>query len=88
MQMKMTAKRQVTFPRQLCEEMRLQPGDAIQIEQTEIDGRAVWVLSPPPPPLKLTWVGSLHRYAKGVDFDMTTVRKKIMEEMKKNGRIH
>lgn len=79
MRIKMTAKRQATFPRKLCEEMHLAPGNAIQIEQAVLEGRRVWVLSPPSDPPSMEWVGVLRRYA-GVEMPaMTTVRTKIAE---------
>jgi bifunctional DNA-binding transcriptional regulator/antitoxin component of YhaV-PrlF toxin-antitoxin module len=82
MRIKMTTKRQATFPRKLCEEMRLEPGHAIKIEPAVLDGRRVWVLSAPPEPPDMGWVGSLRRYAAGSKLlSMEAVRAKIVEGM-------
>jgi bifunctional DNA-binding transcriptional regulator/antitoxin component of YhaV-PrlF toxin-antitoxin module len=77
----MTAKRQATFPKQLCEEMRLRPGDTVQAEPAVLDGRRVWVLSAPPETPGMDWVGSLRRYADGGPHSMTRVRERMMEAM-------
>lgn len=83
MRIRMTTKRQATFPRQLCEEMRLEPGHAIQVEPATLDGRRVWVLSAPPEPPKMDWIGSLRRHAGAGTHphSMEAVRAKIMEGM-------
>ena len=82
MRIKMTTKRQATFPRQLCEEMRLEPGHAIQVEPATLDGRRVWVLSAPPEQPNMDWVGSLRRHATGSKpLSMEAVRAKIVEGM-------
>lgn len=83
MRIRMTTKRQATFPRQLCEEMRLEPGHAIQVEAATLDGQRVWVLSVPPEPPKMDWVGSLRRHAKAGAgaHSMEAIRAKIVEGM-------
>ncbi len=81
MQIKLTAKRQATFPKELCDEMHLAPGHAIQLEPAILGGRRVWVLSPPAAPISLSWVGSLRRYAQTGSSDMDSVRTKIAEAM-------
>ena len=81
MRIKMTAKRQATFPRKLCEEMRLEPGQSIQVEPATIDGQRVWVLAPQADPPPFAWVGMLRRYAKAKPPSMTEARARIMEAM-------
>ena len=79
MQIKMTAKRQATFPKKLCDEMRLAPGHAVEIEPMTLNGRRVWVLSPPPEPPSMAWAGSLRRYAGTRPLSMAAIRKQIAE---------
>ncbi len=82
MRIMMTTKRQATFPRQLCEEMRLKPGNAIQVEAAMLNGRRVWVLHTPPEPPRMDWVGSLRRSAgDSKPLSMESVRAKIVEGM-------
>ncbi len=82
MRIRMTTKRQATFPKQLCEEMRLEPGNAIQVEPAMLDGRRVWVLSAAPEPPNMDWVGALRRFAGGSKaLSMESVRAKIVEGM-------
>lgn len=81
MRIKITSKRQATFPRALCEAMHLEPGASVEVEEREVDGERVWVLSPAPPPDVPKWVGSLSRYAKGRALSMDEIRQKIMEAM-------
>ncbi len=82
MRIRMTTKRQATFPRRLCEEMRLEPGNALQVEPATLDGRRVWVLSAPPEPPDMSWVGSLRRHAgSSRALSMEAVRAKIVEGM-------
>ncbi len=77
---KLTAKRQATLPRELCEQMHLEPGNAIEVEPIEIDGKRVWVLSPVHEP-EFSWVGSLRRYATDKPLSMDDVRTRIQEAM-------
>ena len=78
--LKLTAKRQATLPKELCEEMHLEPGNAIEVESREIDGRRAWVLFSPKPP-SLSWVGSLARFGKGKHLSMDAIRQRIGEAM-------
>ena len=73
---KMTAKRQATFPRALCQELNLEPGDAIGVEKRIIDGKAVWCLEPVAEP-DLSWMGRFKAQAKGKKHDMRSIRKSI-----------
>jgi bifunctional DNA-binding transcriptional regulator/antitoxin component of YhaV-PrlF toxin-antitoxin module len=73
---RLTAKRQATLPKQLCEEMGLQPGDALVVDQRVVDGRRVWLLSPAGH-IEAPWFGSLKRYGQGRRHDMESVRASI-----------
>ncbi|MFP4573910.1 MAG: AbrB/MazE/SpoVT family DNA-binding domain-containing protein [Desulfobacterales bacterium] len=73
---KLTSKRQVTFPVQVCRELGLQPGDELILEPKEMDEGYVWILR-----LKSrrpqTWFGRLNNYASGKSHDMEDIRKSI-----------
>jgi bifunctional DNA-binding transcriptional regulator/antitoxin component of YhaV-PrlF toxin-antitoxin module len=73
---RLTAKRQATLPKQLCEEMSLRPGDALVVDQRMVDGRRVWLLSPAAR-IETPWFGSLKRYGQGKRHDMESVRAGI-----------
>lgn len=77
---KMTSKRQATFPRELCEEMHIRPGDMLEVEPKTVEGRRVWVLAPAESP-PMAWVGSLARYATGKPHTMESLRQKITEAL-------
>lgn len=77
---KLTAKRQATFPKSLCAEMHVQPGDALVVTRRKMRGTWVWVLARAKEP-SLSWVGCLRKYAKGESHDMETIRKRIVEGM-------
>ena len=70
---KLTSKRQATFPAGLCRELGVKPGDELKLERRAIDGHDAWFLSRPvanPAP----WFGSLRAYAKGKTHDMESIR--------------
>ena len=77
---KLTAKRQATFPKDLCEEMRLQPGDALVVERKKVNGAWVWVLARAREPV-MSWIGCLSHYGKRKHYDMETIRERIVEGM-------
>jgi len=78
---RLTSKRQATFPRAVCEEMHLKPGDSLVIETRIVDGERVWVLRPERPP-DTSWFGSLRRYARGKTHGMDAIRKSIANARK------
>ena len=82
---RLTSKRQATFPKELCEDMDLRPGDSILIDQRTVDGERVWVLRPARE-IDTSWFGSLRRYGKGKPHDMESIRASIGKAMKR-GRI-
>ena len=73
---RLTSKRQVTFPVQLCRELGIQPGDELVLERKEIGEGDVWVLK-----LKSehsqTWFGRLSKYASDKSHDMEDIRASI-----------
>lgn len=76
---RLTSKRQATFPVAVCRELGLQPGDEIEVESRVVDGVRVWVLSPVLPPLE--WVAPLRKYGRGKSHDW----RKIKATMERRG---
>ncbi|MBM4034774.1 MAG: AbrB/MazE/SpoVT family DNA-binding domain-containing protein [Planctomycetes bacterium] len=89
---RMTAKRQITLPHALCEQMGLKRGDRLALEKRVVDGEELWVLRRAPiagnglPPPDFSWFGCLRRYAKGKSHSMDAIRKSIAKA-KKRGTI-
>ena len=73
---RLTAKRQATLPKRLCEDMHLKPGDALLVDATVVDGKKVWVMRPATE-VETPWFGSLRRYAKAKGHDMRSIRKSV-----------
>ena len=82
---RLTSKRQATFPRELCEEMNLEPGDAILVGAKVEDGERVWILRPAKDAHR-GWFAALHRYAEGKRHDMESVREST-RKARRRGRI-
>jgi len=61
MKVKLTSKRQATFPAELCRELGLQPGDTVDLESRVDDGRKIWVLKRAAGAAR-PWVGTLKNY--------------------------
>jgi bifunctional DNA-binding transcriptional regulator/antitoxin component of YhaV-PrlF toxin-antitoxin module len=78
---KMTAKRQATFPTELCEDMRIGPGDELIVEHKLIQDELVWVLKPRGN--KLEWLGALRKYAQNKSHEMDDIRRSIADAGKK-----
>ncbi len=62
---KITAKRQATFPSEVCDALGVKPGDRIALEEQMRKGERVWVLKP---------VRSLAKYAKNASHPWTRER--------------
>jgi bifunctional DNA-binding transcriptional regulator/antitoxin component of YhaV-PrlF toxin-antitoxin module len=73
---KITAKRQATLPRELCRELNLDPGDAVNVEKRTVGGVAVWCLIPPRKK-RLACFGALRKAARGKRHDLQSMRKAI-----------
>ena len=82
---RLTAKRQATLPRALCEEMNLEPGDALLVDAKTLAGKKVWVLTPAKD-ANTAWFGSLKRYAKAKSHHIGAVRKSI-GKARRHGKI-
>ncbi len=73
---KLTSKRQATFPAQLCRELGIQPGDRIILEREVIDEVPVWIIKLKPRSSS-RWFGRLNKYARDKSHDMEVIRKSI-----------
>lgn len=60
---KLTAKRQATFPVEVCRELGVGIGDSLEINPVRHDNQMVWILKPVVKK-KAAWIGSLSKYAK------------------------
>lgn len=81
--LKMTSKRQVTFPAAACKELGVGPGALIMLDRKNLGGQPVWVLqtrTPPPTP----WFGSLQRYASDQRHDLQAIRRTIALARRRN----
>ncbi len=65
MKVKMTAKRQATFPAELCRELGLKPGDTLDLESHFEEGRKFWTLRRSGE-TERPWLGALRSYAAAV----------------------
>ena len=82
---KITAKRQATFPSETCQALGIAPGDIVDVEPRLIDYEQVWVLRPRRVPDR-SWVGSLRDEIKTGDHAMESIRRSIAAGRKQEGR--
>ncbi len=73
---KLTSKRQATFPAELCRELHLKSGDRLVLERREIDGKPAWVIRPASPEPE-SWFGALRSFASGKSHSMDDIRQSI-----------
>ncbi len=85
LQLKLTTKRQATFPVATCHALGIQPGDTLEMESRVLEGETVWILKPRPV-LDFSWIGSLK--GKGTktprDHSMEAIRQSITTGRQKN----
>jgi len=79
---KITSKRQATFPVELCSDLGLEAGDQVSVEQQMIAGKKVWVIQPIKTETEDKWFGSLSKYAKGKSHDMEDIKASIVRGRK------
>lgn len=78
---RLTSKRQATFPAEVCEGLGIEPGDELELIPRVEDGERFWLLQKREPK-KRPWSGRLKRYAANADdHSMEAVRESI-----RNGR--
>jgi len=80
---KLTCKRQATFPARLCRELGVKSGDELILERKIIDGRITWMVKPKKE-VGATWFGGLQKFARGKDHDMEAIRASIGRKVAKN----
>jgi len=73
---KLTSKRQATFPAAMCRELGVKPGDELILERRTIDGQMAWILQTPRA-TAWPWYGRLRRYAKGKAHDLESIRRSV-----------
>lgn len=82
---RLTTKRQATLPMQLCDELRVGPGDSLLVDARVVEGERVWILRPAAT-VEAPWFAGLRRYARGKRHDLAAVRKSV-EKARRDGRI-
>ena len=73
---RLTTKRQATFPKSLCDDMGLRKGDVLQVEAATQKGKRIWFLRPTPA-RDMSWFGRFRRFASGKVHEMQAVRRSI-----------
>ncbi len=73
---KLTSKRQATFPVQLCRDLGVAAGDDLILERKKIGGEIAWLLKPSKK-IESKWFGALRKYAVGKDHDIESIRSSI-----------
>jgi hypothetical protein len=71
---KLTAKRQATLPRSLCEDLDVHPGDEIALERRVLDGETIWIMRPRK--VDWSWFGAASVPANA-PHDMQAIRASI-----------
>lgn len=83
-QIKLTSKRQVTFPKEACDALRVNPGDIIEMESRIVDGEKVYILRPKSH--ERPWLGCLAGKIKPVtDYSMDAIRESIARGRRQTG---
>ena len=77
---KLTAKRQATLPRDLCEELDVHPGDEIALERRVLGGETLWIMRPRK--VDWSWIGAAS-IAANATHDMTAIRAAIARGRKR-----
>jgi bifunctional DNA-binding transcriptional regulator/antitoxin component of YhaV-PrlF toxin-antitoxin module len=72
--MTLTAKRQATLPREVCDELGVHPGDQLDLERAIVNGHPVWVMTPHR--LDWSWIGSVS-VPDGISHDLDDIRASI-----------
>ncbi len=77
---RLTSKRQVTFPAETCEDLGIEPGDMIDLIPTVENGEQSWLLQKRKAPTR-PWVGMLNKYAKNAsDHSLEGIRESIRKK--------
>ena len=77
---KLTSKRQVTFPVEVCERLGIEPGDMIDLIPQVENGEQYWLLQKRKIPVR-PWLGTLKKYAQNVsDHSIEGIRESIRKK--------
>lgn len=76
LKIKLSSKRQATFPKQVCESLGIEPGDEVLLDRRAENDREVWLLRPAKEADR-PWLGSLRSYAVDKSHDMDDIRASI-----------
>ncbi|MCD6585908.1 MAG: AbrB/MazE/SpoVT family DNA-binding domain-containing protein [Desulfobacteraceae bacterium] len=79
---KLTSKRQVTFPVQLCRELGVKAGEELILERKKIEGTTAWIIKPKKH-VGTKWFGGLKKYIHGKDHNMESIRSSIGKNLGK-----
>lgn len=81
LKVKLSSKRQATFPRDVCDALGLQPGDEIMLEARKDDDVESWTLRPAKARSR-PWLHRLKSYAPDKDHSMESIRASIARKRK------
>lgn len=76
LKIKMSAKRQATFPKQVCDSLGVQPGEDLLLDRRMENDREVWVLKPAKEVAR-PWLGCLREYASGKEHNLDRIRESV-----------
>lgn len=80
---KLTSKRQATFPAQLCRELGVKEGEELILERKKIEGDIAWIIKPKKR-VNTKWFGALKRYAQDKDHSIESIRASIGKNLGKS----
>lgn len=76
LKVRVSSKRQVTFPKRVCDALGIRKGDEILLDRHVENGQEVWYLKSDRKETR-PWLGSLQAFARNKDNSMDAVRKSI-----------
>lgn len=77
---KLTSKRQATFPVDFCKELNLHPGERLVLDRREIDGSPAWIIQPESK-VTSSWFGKLNKYGKAKSHSMDDIRRSVGDKL-------
>lgn len=84
---KLTKKRQATFPKAVCDQLGLKPGDRIELTPTTVNGKTAWLLETPETDPFASCFGILKHSAEGKSHDMEDIRASIGRGIAKEKKL-
>lgn len=85
--LKLTSKRQATFPAATCEELGVGPGDQLELAKMRVRGEDVWVLRKQQS-LATPWLAITRPWIKRKDHDWETIKAEIESARLVDARRH